>query len=126
MKIVYFSGKSSSGRRPREKCARHQNGSIYPPLPFLFFCFFVSFDTNVATGGRKYQAAAQGVQQEVEEIRGELVKLLKTLNSTRVDIIGAENELQKKVNVSVVFVPFDSHDTAWHAMRRHATCHLMP
>lgn len=90
-------------------------------LCFVFcVCFFY---TNVATGGRKYQAAAQGVQQEVEDIRGELVKLLKTLNSTRVDILGAENELQKKVNISVLFVPFDfmvRHDTPCDLMPVHA------
>ena len=50
-------------------------------------------------GGKKYQAAARGVQQEVEDIRSELVKLLRTLNTTNAGILGAEHELQKKVNV---------------------------
>lgn len=48
-------------------------------------------------GGKKYQAAAVGVQQEVEDIRSELVKLLRTLNTTNAGILGAEHELQKKV-----------------------------
>lgn len=48
-------------------------------------------------GGRKYQAAALGVQQEVEDIRQELLKLLRTINSTNAGIVGAENELLKKV-----------------------------
>jgi len=49
------------------------------------------------TGGRVYQAAARGVQQEVEDIRSELVKLLRTLNSTNAGILGAEHELEQKV-----------------------------
>lgn len=49
------------------------------------------------TGGRKYRTAALGVQQEVEDIRSELVKLLRTLNSTNAGILGAEHELKEKV-----------------------------
>ncbi|CAN0305955.1 unnamed protein product, partial [Ectocarpus sp. 8 AP-2014] len=52
--------------------------------------------TAEAQGGRKYQAAAQGVQEEVEDIRSELVKLLRTLNTTDAGILGAEHEMQKK------------------------------
>ncbi|CAM9801444.1 unnamed protein product, partial [Ectocarpus fasciculatus] len=52
--------------------------------------------TAEAKGGRKYQAAAQGVQEEVEDIRSELVKLLRTLNTTDEGILGAEHEMQKK------------------------------
>lgn len=48
-------------------------------------------------GGEKYQAAALGVQQEAEDIRSELVKLLRTLNTTNAGILGAEHELKKKV-----------------------------
>ncbi|CAM9597030.1 unnamed protein product, partial [Pylaiella littoralis] len=47
-------------------------------------------------GGRKYQAAALGVQQEVEDIRSELVKLLRTLSTTNAGILGAEHELKEK------------------------------
>ena len=62
-------------------------------------------------GGQKYKAAALGVQHEVEDIRQELVKLLKTINSTNDGIIGAENELQKKVRglhteQSIIFFAF--------------------
>ena len=37
------------------------------------------------------------MQQEVEDIREELVKLLRTINSTNAGILEAENELLKKV-----------------------------
>ena len=37
------------------------------------------------------------MQQEVEDIRQELLKLLRTINSTTAGILGAENELQQKV-----------------------------
>lgn len=65
-------------------------------------------------GGRKYQAAALGVQQEVEDIRSELVKLLRTLNTTNAGIVGAEHELQKKVGryrtmCSLVFMARNPH-----------------
>lgn len=52
------------------------------------------------TGGRKYQAAALGVQQEVEDIRSELVKLLRTLNTTNAGILGVEHELKEKVRLN--------------------------
>ncbi|CAM9597399.1 unnamed protein product, partial [Scytosiphon promiscuus] len=52
--------------------------------------------TTKDKGGQRYQAAAVGVQQEVEDIRSELVKLLRTLNSTNAGILGAEHELKEK------------------------------
>lgn len=55
-------------------------------------------------GGQKYKAAALGVQHEVEDIRQELVKLLKTINSTNDGILGAENEIQKKVGIGTSIV----------------------
>lgn len=63
-------------------------------------------------GGRKYQAAALGVQQEVEDIRSELVKLLRTLNTTNAGILGAEHELQKKVRVQFL--------CGWNGMAQNA------
>lgn len=37
------------------------------------------------------------MQQEVEDIRSELVKLLRTLNTTNAGILGVEHELKEKV-----------------------------
>ncbi|CAM9445617.1 unnamed protein product [Ectocarpus sp. 13 AM-2016] len=77
--------------------------------------------TAEAQGGRKYRAAAQGVQEEVEDIRSELVKLLRTLNTTDAGILGAEHEMQKKARAIPMFFAeprrFLHHSTAKCAHR---------
>lgn len=58
------------------------------------------------------------MQQEVDDIRSELVKLLRTLNSTNAGILGAEHELKEKVRHGTVRCSTARYGTGTMGKRR--------